>query len=423
MKFLLFLIAFLITSDAGWANCEGDCSEGFGTQDFDDGSQYVGQWKEGLQHGFGTYKFADGSEYIGQWESGFIQGQGTTKYANGDTYVGQFQKDSMHGEGVYTYGPKSEFAGDIYEGAWKQGIEHGEGVYTYGPKSEAAGFIVNARWENGVIEGAGTYTSPDGKVYSGLWEDGILQPGEEASMVTEDAEDSTEESFDEVLAAAKAGDHEAQNSVGLMYDEGQGVTEDKEEALSWYRKSAAGGDEWGQYNLGLMFYLGEGVEENDVMAKIWFEKSAAQGNIEAQYRLGEIYEKGYGVKRSRKTAARWYKAPAEQGHEQAEKALLRIQQATAKAERKERFRDFIGRLGNAATQVANQLEEDRIRKNAIYNSSNSNHAPIGTSVNNCQLRKTLKGDFGKLFCVYNCIPGGEVVDTQNFGICPVTRSY
>jgi TPR repeat protein len=50
----------------------------------------------------------------------------------------------------------------------------------------------------------------------------------------------------------------AQFNLGLMYYNGQGVTQDYSQAADWYRKAAAQGNAAAQYNLGLMYYNGQG---------------------------------------------------------------------------------------------------------------------------------------------------------------------
>ena len=64
---------------------------------------------------------------------------------------------------------------------------------------------------------------------------------------------------EDITKSAKKGDKEAQNDLGLMYYEGEGVPQDYEKAIEWYTKSAEQGHAWAQYNLGLMYYDGEGV--------------------------------------------------------------------------------------------------------------------------------------------------------------------
>ena len=58
-----------------------------------------------------------------------------------------------------------------------------------------------------------------------------------------------------------------------MYAKGQGVIQDYKEALKWFRLAAAQGDAKAQYNLGVMYDNGEGVTNvmivvNGVIRKI-----------------------------------------------------------------------------------------------------------------------------------------------------------
>ena len=52
---------------------------------------------------------------------------------------------------------------------------------------------------------------------------------------------------------AKLGQPNAQNYLGVMYQNGQGVQQDYVEAVRWYRKAAEQGDAITQYNLGVMY--------------------------------------------------------------------------------------------------------------------------------------------------------------------------
>ena len=52
--------------------------------------------------------------------------------------------------------------------------------------------------------------------------------------------------------AADQGLADAQNNLGLMYDNGEGVPEDDAEAVRWYRLAADQGDA-GAQNLGVMY--------------------------------------------------------------------------------------------------------------------------------------------------------------------------
>ncbi len=74
----------------------------------------------------------------------------------------------------------------------------------------------------------------------------------------------------------------AQNNLGRMYDNGEGVPENDAEAVKWYRLAADQGNASAQYDLGYMYARGEGVPENFVQAYKWWNLAAAQGNDKAK---------------------------------------------------------------------------------------------------------------------------------------------
>ena len=77
---------------------------------------------------------------------------------------------------------------------------------------------------------------------------------------------------------AEQGNSRAQNNLGLMYDEGQGVLQDDAEAVKWYRVAAEQGNASAQLNLGLMYAEGQGVPQDYVQAHMWASLAAANGN-------------------------------------------------------------------------------------------------------------------------------------------------
>ncbi len=64
----------------------------------------------------GIYKYAEGSEFIGEFKNGQPQGQGTCYYANGDKYVGGWRSHAPHGKGILYY--KN---GRVSGGSWQLG--------------------------------------------------------------------------------------------------------------------------------------------------------------------------------------------------------------------------------------------------------------------------------------------------------------
>jgi uncharacterized protein len=77
-------------------------------------------------------------------------------------------------------------------------------------------------------------------------------------------------------ALADAGDLRAQNNLGRMYEQGQGVPQDNAMAVSWYRKAAEQGQATAQNNLGLMYEHGQGVPQDYVLAHMWLNLAASR---------------------------------------------------------------------------------------------------------------------------------------------------
>ena len=86
-----------------------------------------------------------------------------------------------------------------------------------------------------------------------------------------------EKEFEDIAVQANQGDAEAQYSLAVMYDEGEGTREDNAKAIEWYTKSANQGYDLAQYNLAIMYDEGEGVDQDRSTAIEWFTKAANQG--------------------------------------------------------------------------------------------------------------------------------------------------
>ena len=61
---------------------------------------------------------------------------------------------------------------------------------------------------------------------------------------------------------AMKGDAGAQFNVGVMYNDGRGVEQDRKVALKWWSKAADNGDGQAQHNLAQAYANGLGVEKN-----------------------------------------------------------------------------------------------------------------------------------------------------------------
>ena len=100
---------------------------------------------------------------------------------------------------------------------------------------------------------------------------------------------NTSNDFNHYLKLAEQGDPEAQNKIGKLYYNGNGVPQDTEQAFYWFKQAADRGNAKAQNNLGYMYYNGEAVEQDYEQSIKWYRKAAEQGNTEAQFNLGYMY--------------------------------------------------------------------------------------------------------------------------------------
>src|SRR5215468_364194 len=123
------------------------------------------------------------------------------------------------------------------------------------------------------------------------------------------------------LPLAEAGNAEAQTMLGIIYEEGKGVSQDYAAAVTWYRRAADQGYPDAQFYLACMHDLGKGVPIDPAAAANWLTKAADQGHTDAQFSLGVMYEDGIGVSQDHQAAVGWYRKAAEQGHGKAQNNL------------------------------------------------------------------------------------------------------
>ena len=105
---------------------------------------------------------------------------------------------------------------------------------------------------------------------------------------------------------AQQGDAMAQNNLGAMYNNGQGVVQSYQQAMAWFQKAANHGDAAGQHNLGEMYEKGQGIAQNYQQALAWYQKAANQGVAQVQNNLGAMYANGLGVAKNYQQAKAWW---------------------------------------------------------------------------------------------------------------------
>lgn len=87
------------------------------------------------------------------------------------------------------------------------------------------------------------------------------------------------------LATGGMGNSVAQYNLGLMYDNGRGVSEKDQEAANWYRMAAEQGNVRAQRNLGAKHAVGDKVPQDGLKALKWFRLAGKRGDAMAHYNL------------------------------------------------------------------------------------------------------------------------------------------
>ena len=87
-----------------------------GTQTFENGDIYTGDFLNGKKHGNGLLKTPTKRSYDGAWEDDLPHGYGTNTFPNGKKYRGEFRKGKPFGDGQWTYSD-----GRTYTGKWIKG--------------------------------------------------------------------------------------------------------------------------------------------------------------------------------------------------------------------------------------------------------------------------------------------------------------
>jgi TPR repeat protein len=92
----------------------------------------------------------------------------------------------------------------------------------------------------------------------------------------------------EWMPLAQAGNAQAQNAVGALYDNGLGVASDEAEAFRWYSMAANQNYPMAMRNLGTMDATGHGVPYNLPQAQLWLGRAASAGDSVAAKRLAGL---------------------------------------------------------------------------------------------------------------------------------------
>lgn len=161
------------------------------------------------------------------------------------------------------------------------------------------------------------------------------------------------EAFDIYFNLAKSGDAKSQTSLGYLFQNGEGVEKDIEQAKFWYEEAVKQEYPMSFYNLGVLYlnsannsqdektafqlflksaileipqgqfetaYMleeGVGCDQSFPESAFWYEESAKRGNLEAFNNLGVLFRDGLGVDKSYEKAVHLFKRSADAGNSSA----------------------------------------------------------------------------------------------------------
>lgn len=126
---------------------------------------------------------------------------------------------------------------------------------------------------------------------------------------------------EDLVKRAQSGDAGAQFELGRAYEDGQGLPQDDDSAVMWFRKAAEQGNAKAQSSLGTMYSVGRGVPRDKEEAVRWYKKAAKQGLPEGMYNVAISYFNGEGLGEDQDLAYAWMELARRNGDAQADEAL------------------------------------------------------------------------------------------------------
>jgi len=119
---------------------------------------------------------------------------------------------------------------------------------------------------------------------------------------------------------------DSQTRLGLMYLDGDGVSQNTDVAIRWLKSAAAQGDATAHLVLGLIYFGERPDTPQDIAQAVqWFRSSAYLGNGQAQDTLARLYAVGKGVPKNLDIAMQWANGSLDAGYAGAAKTIQLIQ--------------------------------------------------------------------------------------------------
>ena len=124
----------------------------------------------------------------------------------------------------------------------------------------------------------------------------------------------------------------AMYNIAVIYDNGIGIEENKNIAITWYQKASELNHKIAQYNLGWMYYHGEIVEQDYFNALKYYKLSANQGYKKAQFNIATLYLVGLGTSKDNLQAYKWFKISSMNGILQSNQFLVKLKNVMSNEE-------------------------------------------------------------------------------------------
>lgn len=163
---------------------------GYGMRITSRGHHYEGEFLNNKPHGQGVYTWTNGNRYEGEFQNDMLHGRAVYTNADGDRFEGEYRNDKRHGKGVYVWKNGNRYEGEYrdgkrhghgaltlvngnrYEGEFRDGKKQGQGVFTW-----PNGTRYEGGYQDDKPHGQGAFTNSDGKIASGIWNNGCLKVG------------------------------------------------------------------------------------------------------------------------------------------------------------------------------------------------------------------------------------------------------
>ena len=163
------------------------------------------------------------------------------------------------------------------------------------------------------------------------------------------------QAFEWYRKAAAKEDPEAIYKLGLMYENGRGVSQDQNMSFKCFKVAAVKGYEDAWVNLGIDYLMGRGTVKDNSQAHLWLSKAAEAGNPAAQSILGDIYCNAWGVPADRAAARIWYEKAIAGGAADAKEKLARLD-VLEREDREKNLKNQLAKEAEAAESLAKQTE-------------------------------------------------------------------